>query len=76
MGEWRWTQNQTTVISYRRIPVTYTNWDPPGESSNNAGNEDCMTLVAYHDGLWNDFPCYYMHQYIREMKIKGSFTLT
>ncbi|CAL1543038.1 unnamed protein product [Lymnaea stagnalis] len=38
-----------------RSPVTYTNWNP-GEP-NNSNNEDCVEMLSYANGKWNDVPC-------------------
>ncbi len=40
---------------YDGSPVTYTNWNKPGEPNNAGGNENCTQI--FPDGLWNDLNC-------------------
>ncbi|XP_078701529.1 macrophage mannose receptor 1-like [Branchiostoma floridae x Branchiostoma belcheri] len=53
-GQWRFADG--TAIG------SYNNWNP-GEP-NNAGNEDCATLLPGYGGKWNDLPCSSDQRYI------------
>ena len=35
--------------------LTYSNWQP--KEPNNQGNEDCVHMVTYAGGKWNDVAC-------------------
>jgi len=46
------------MISFEGDPLTFTNW-VPGHTDNfvNHTQEDCVALIPYKGGVWDDIPC-------------------
>ena len=48
------------------IVTGYTNWEKMNKEPNNQlGIENCTEM--YHDGTWNDYPCYLRRPYVCQM---------
>ena len=43
--------------------LIYTNWLPGRKSNSNHSVEDCVILLPYKQGMWDDVPCgrYYIN---------------